>query len=763
MSAPPAPVEARCARRLSVGGRVQGVGFRPFVYRLARSVGVAGWVRNASGQVLIHVEGPQAALDDFAARLIADAPPLARPEIMACEDAAPSGLADFAIAASAANDAPSVSLPPDLFVCDDCLRELTDPQARRHRYPFINCTQCGPRYTIITGLPYDRAATTMVGFPLCADCRAEFADPADRRFHAQPLACPACGPSLSYVEGDTRIEATEAALAACVARLKGGGIVAVKGVGGYHLMCDARAADAVAALRARKNRPHKPLAVMFPMAGADGLDAVRAHLAPDATAAAALRDPVRPIVLTPKRADADLAPDIAPGLDEIGAFLPYSPLHHLLLTDFGGPLVATSGNISGEPVITDTEEAAARLGGVADAFLHHDRPIARPADDSVVRPIAGRARTIRSGRGIAPVEVELPFRLDTPVLAAGGHMKATLALGWGNRAVLSPHIGDLDSPRALAVYETVAADLPRLYGVAPERIVCDAHPGYASRRWARETGLPVSAVFHHFAHASALAAERPDVRRWLVLAWDGVGYGGDGTLWGGEALGGGPGRWRRAGSWRPFQPIGGDKAGREPWRSAAAMCWAAGRAFPRDIEGMALAQAAWRKGLNAPATSAVGRLFDAAACLALGRDVASFEGQGPMELEASVADEGPAVEVPLFRDSDGVLRLDWTPLLDLLLRDDLSAAEKAAGFHTSVADAAVRQVLALAQEAEVEAVGLTGGVFQNRMLAETLSARLAEGGFAVVIPERLPANDGGLAIGQLVEYAARQANEADDE
>jgi len=763
MSAAPVPVETRCARRLSIGGRVQGVGFRPYVYRLARSLGVAGWVRNASGHVLIHVEGPHAALDDFAARILSEAPPLARPEIAACEEAAPAGLADFTIAASTADDAPSVSLPPDLFVCDGCLRELADPNARRHRYPFINCTQCGPRYTIITGLPYDRAATTMAGFPLCADCRAEFADSGDRRFHAQPLACPACGPSLSYVEGETRIDASEAALAACVARLKAGGIVAVKGIGGYHLMWDARNAEAVAALRARKNRPHKPLAVMFPMAGADGLDAVRAYLAPNATAAKSLRDSVRAIVLTAKRADSDLAPGIAPGLDKIGAFLPYSPLHHLLLSDFGGPLIATSGNISGEPVITDAEQAEARLGGVADAFLHHDRPIARPADDSVVRPIAGRARTIRPGRGLAPLEVELPFRLDAPVLAAGGHMKATIALGWENRAVLSPHIGDLDSPRAMSVYEAVAADLPRLYGIAPERVVCDAHPGYASRRWARATGLPVTEVFHHFAHASALAAERPDITRWLVLAWDGVGYGADGTLWGGEALVGGPGRWRRVGSWRPFHPVGGDKAGREPWRSAAALCWAAGRAFPGEIEDIGLAQAAWRKGINAPATSAVGRLFDAAACLALGRDLASFEGQGPMELEAAATGEGPVVAAPLLRDAEGVLRLDWAPLLDLLLRDDLSAAEKAAGFHASVADAAVRQVRALADEADVEMVGLTGGVFQNRKLAEMLAARLAQAGFAVVIPERIPVNDGGLAIGQLVEYAARQANEADDE
>ena len=394
--------------RLIVGGRVQGVGFRPFVHRLATAHCLTGWVRNRTGRVEIEIQGEAAQLTAFADALIAAAPPLSRPHLLerAAVDAAPCD--GFAILPSDVGDTPQIHVPPDYFACDDCLRELRDPQDRRYRYPFINCTQCGPRYTLIARLPYDRPNTSMAGFALCPECRAEYENPADRRFHAEPVACPVCGPQLQFVRGGTVIDDTQQALAATGASLRSGAVVAVKGVGGYHLMCDARSAAAVTTLRTRKYRPDKPLAVMFPARGADGLEALRIHLAPSADEAALLTDAQRPIVLCAQRGDSDLAAAIAPGLHEIGAMLPYSPLHHLLLDDFDGPLVATSGNLSGEPVLTDNTEAARRLATTADAFLHHDRPIRRPADDPVWRTLGGRPRPLRLGRGVAPLELPLP-------------------------------------------------------------------------------------------------------------------------------------------------------------------------------------------------------------------------------------------------------------------------------------------------------------------------------------------------------------------
>ncbi|HHQ42581.1 MAG TPA: carbamoyltransferase HypF, partial [Chromatiales bacterium] len=432
---------------------MQGVGFRPFVHRLAARHGLAGWVQNRLGRVVVHAEGPPAALARFGEALVREAPPLARPRIAESAEVPPQGMAGFRILASASDGEARVHLPPDRSVCEACLRELEDPRDRRHRYPFVNCTQCGPRYTIIERLPYDRARTSMARFALCADCAREYADPGDRRFHAEPLACPRCGPRLRW-RGPGGAAEGEGALAAALACLRAGGIVAVRGVGGYHLLCDARSDAAVARLRARKRRPAKPLAVLFP-----DLAAVRRVARLDAAAAGALADPARPIVLVPLRPEAGLAAGIAPGLGEVGALLPYSPLHHLLARGFGAPLVATSGNVSGDPVVTDPEEAEALLGGVADGFLHHDRPIVRPADDPVLRPVAGAVRPLRLGRGTAPLELELPRALPEPVLATGGHMKATIALAWERRAVVSPHVGDLEAPRARALFERLAADL----------------------------------------------------------------------------------------------------------------------------------------------------------------------------------------------------------------------------------------------------------------------------------------------------------------
>jgi len=742
-----------CARRLVVGGQVQGVGFRPFAYRLARSLELAGWVRNGAGQVVIHIEGAPANLSRYEAALISEAPPLARPRLATAAAAAVEGARDFRILASADGEAADVHLPPDSFCCPLCAEELQDPSARRYRYAFTNCTQCGPRYTIIEALPYDRANTSMAGFALCARCRSEYENPLDRRFHAEPLACPDCGPRLAFHRAGADACAGDEALAAAVAALQAGGIVAVKGVGGYHLMCDPANDAAILRLRARKQRPHKPLAVMFPQTGIDGLDAVRACVHLERAEAQACAAPSRPIVLARRRESCALSAALAPGLAQLGVFLPYSPLHHLLLAEFGAPLVATSGNVSGEPVLTDNAEAELRLSRVADAFLHHDRPIVRPADDSVCRVIGGKARSIRCGRGIAPLELELPGEFAQPTLAVGGHMKAAIALGWGRRAVVSPHIGELDGPRGIRVFERVIADLQALYRVEAARIVCDAHPGYASTRWALAQNLPVLRVQHHAAHASALAGEFPDVGRWLTFAWDGTGSGSDGDLWGGEAFIGAPGCWRRIAGMRPFHLTGRDRAAREPWRAAAALMWEAGHAWLPPVDGAALAAQAWKKRIGTSRTSAVGRLFDAAASLVLGVDVASFEGQGPMMLESVAATAVDAVSLPRYIDDAGIRRTDWAPLLPVLADRGLAASLRAGIFHESLARALCDQAAALIQSEAVDAVGLTGGVFQNRLLAERAIALLSERGIQARLPAAIPANDGGLAFGQLVEAA----------
>jgi len=795
----------RVAQFISIGGRVQGVGFRPFVYRLAHQHDITGWVRNINGAVEIHAEGEAAQLQRFSDALLSEAPPLSAPGPLAIAACEPEHADRFFILDSQLGSGADIHLPADGFVCADCLAELHDPANRRHRYPFINCTQCGPRYTLITALPYDRPNTAMRDFALCPDCRQEYENPLDRRFHAEPIACPVCGPHLQFVakltpsllpqgtpslrdlndEGGGCEEGAdfasipfyptpsparstpvgspplhgapsavspgergtggEAALAAAVAALRVGKIIAVKGVGGYHLMCDAANDAAVAALRARKPRPSKPLAVMF-----RSLESLHHAVHAPSELDRFLASPERPIVLLPKRADSSLSEHIAPGLAEVGCLLPYSPLHDLLLNDFGGPLVATSGNLSGEPVLTDSLEAQARLTHIADAFLHHNRPIVRPADDPVYRVIAGAPRPLRLGRGSAPLELALPAPLPEPVLALGSHMKNTLCLAWGTRAVLSPHIGELDTPRSLDTLAQVAADLQRLYQVRATRLIVDRHPGYGTRRYARDSGLPLAEIWHHHAHASALAWEFPAVAEWIVFAWDGVGLGEDGTLWGGEAFTGSSGRWRRAASLRPFRLPGGDKAGREPWRAAAALLWETDQAAPFAPEAL---HQAWSARLNSPASSAIGRLFDAAAALCGICTHASFEGEGPMRLEAAAAGaEGQAIELPLDRDPAGIWRSDWAPLLPMLVDTALSIAERAASFHLSLVQALVDQAQQLRAQTGIQSVGLTGGVFQNRPLAEAAIHRLESAGFSVHLPQRVPVNDAGLSFGQVIEF-----------
>jgi hydrogenase maturation protein HypF len=756
----PAARQSRSCRRsacdIEVTGRVQGVGYRPFVYRKARELGVTGWVLNGAGKVRIHAEGDSRQIEGLKTALTAAAPPLARPRLAASRPVDVEGFTAFEIRESESGAMPEIHVPPDLYTCPDCIAELTDPAERRHDYPFINCTQCGPRYTIITAMPYDRPNTSMAGFPLCDACRAEYESPADRRFHAQPLACADCGPQLEFVTGGSPTTGNRACLELAVDALRRGQVLAIKGVGGYHLVCDAADTGAVNRLRERKHRPHKPLAVMFPIRGEDALGAVREHVLPSAEEAGLIADPARPIVLVKKRPESTLAPGLAPGLDALGAFLPYSPLHHRLLAMYGRPVVATSGNLSGEPVLTDNDQAQRRLGPICDALLHHDRPIVRPADDPVIRVIVSQPQLVRPGRGIAPLELELPdIAIPEPMVAVGGHMKNTVALAWDGRVVLSPHIGELDSPRSQAVFAQVIADLQALYGVESRVLVGDAHPGYASTRWAARQVQPFTPVFHHHAHASALAGEHPDIDAWLVFTWDGVGFGEDGSLWGGEAFLGGPGHWRRAASFRPFLLGGGDRAGREPWRSAAALLWSENHEWDPGIEGAALARSAWNGRLGTHWTSAAGRLFDAAAALVLGRHSASFEGQGPMELEALAAGAAGGVRLPLAEDAAGILRADWAAMLPLLLDKGIPQADRAAAFHDSMALALVEQAKTLAARHRFT-VGLTGGVFQNRVLTERVVELLGAAGIGVRVHSRVPANDGGLCFGQVIEACAGQ-------
>jgi hydrogenase maturation protein HypF len=744
--------------RITLAGHVQGVGFRPFVYRLASKHGVVGQVQNRLGEVDIVASGPAEVLRRFETDLVAKAPPLSRPVITGVELVESRHDAGFIIAASSSDADARIFVPPDYFMCDDCRRELRDPDDRRYRYPFINCTQCGPRYTLIESMPYDRHNTSMRSFPLCEDCEREYLDPGNRRFHAEPVACPVCGPQVSYdVTGSEETLAADAALDAAIAALRKGRIVAVKGIGGYHLMCDASSVAAVAELRRRKRRADKPLAVMFPIAGRDGLDFVRHQATLSDAELELLASPVRPIVLVSKRPGSTLAENVAPALQEIGAFLPYSPLHQLLLESFGGPLVATSGNISGEPVLTANDEAAHRLDAVADAFLHHDRPIARPADDPVYRRIGGRMRPLRLGRGCAPLELTLPWRQPSPLLAVGGHMKGALALSWDDRVVVSPHIGEMDSPRSLAVFEQVAADLQALYGIEAERIVCDAHSGYTTHQWARRQALPLETVWHHEAHASAVAAEFSRAGQWLMFAWDGVGLGNDGTLWGGEALLGSAGDWRRVCSLRPFRLPGGERAGREPWRSAAALHWECGRQWPDCPDEHGLAKIAWQRQLNSPLTTAAGRLFDAAAALICGQSHTSFEAQGPMQLESLARSPRHPVYLSLMRGKNGVLTSDWEPLLDVITDTERSPRERSEIFHASVAQLIVQQACRVSYENDIHQVGLCGGVFQNRLLAELAIDGLKRRGFDVFLPERLPCNDAALCYGQAAHLAAGPA------
>jgi hydrogenase maturation protein HypF len=760
--------------RFEVKGAVQGVGFRPWVFRIAESLRLSGWIRNDIAGVFIELEGEDAALAAFRRELDTAPPPLARIREVIESSTEATKERGFRILPSGNAGARTTLVLPDVATCPACLAEVLDAGDRRHLYPFANCTDCGPRFTIVTDLPYDRPKTTMAAFALCGDCRAEYDDPRDRRFHAQPIACPACGPALELwsPEGKVLARRHESLLAAANG-LRRGDVVAVKGLGGFHLMCDARSAEAVAELRRRKAREEKPLALMV-----KDLAMARALVDVSREAEALLSGPEAPIVLLPRRPGAGVADGVAPGRPELGLMLPATPLHHLLLRETGFPVVATSGNRSDEPICTDEREALVRLGGMADLFLVHDRPIARHADDSVARVVAGAPRLLRRARGWAPLPV--PVRAEfPPILAVGAHMKTAVALSVGPQIFLSQHVGDLETPEALDAFERVVADFEKLWGVTPAAVAHDLHPGYAStifaKRLAAERGIPAFAVQHHHAHLAACLAENEADGPALGVCWDGTGLGTDGTIWGGEFLLGDATGYERVAHLRPFRLPGGDAAVKEPRRAAFALLYemlgekalsrddiAPVRAFTRgerDVLGAMLA-----KGVNAPVTTSAGRLFDAAASLLGIAQKTSFEGQSAMALEAAAfeprgdAEAGDGERLPgLFQvvaPPKGPAVLDWEPLISYLLGKSslgVSPSLLAAQFHSALADG----ILAVAQHAGTRRVALSGGCFQNKLLTELAAGRLEAGGFEVLLHGAVPPNDGGIGIGQVLVAAER--------
>lgn len=746
--------------RIRIAGQVQGVGFRPHVWRVARACGVAGSVGNDAEGVIVLARAERPALDAFVAGLVAEAPALARIDAVRRETVADDpSLGDFAIAASGARGA-RTAITPDVATCADCAAEIADPRARRHRYPFANCTNCGPRFSIVEALPYDRATTTMRAFPLCPACRAEYEDPADRRFHAQPIACPACGPQ-ARLEPDSSPGSDPVAEAA--SRLRRGETLAVKGVGGWHLACDARNEAAVARLRARKRRPGKPFAVM-----ARDLDEVRRYALVSAAEAAALADPAAPIVLL-EAAGEPLAPSVAPGQGTLGFMLAYAPLHILLCAALDGPLVMTSGNLSGDPQAIGDDEARETLAGFVDGFLGHDRPIARRLDDSVVRVASGARRVVRRARGLAPAAVRLAPAVtgERPVTAYGGQMKAALCLLRPGEAVLSHHLGDLESAEAVGAFHQADADYHAIYEHRPAAIACDLHPDFHATRHAEARaealGIPLVRVQHHHAHVVSCMAENGwDAARGPVvgIVLDGLGLGEDGTIWGGEVLLATATGYRRLAWLRPVPLIGGSAAQVEPWRNLLAHIDAAAI----DAEGVpALAgkpletlRRMAARGLNAPPTSSAGRLFDAvAAMLGLAPERQTYEGEAAMLLEAAArrAPGGAAAPYPFARAGDAI---DPGPMWRALAADRTAGVPPetcAARFHAGLARAfadAARRALA---ETGARAVALSGGCFQNgTLLAGTLEAL---DGVETLTHAEVPANDGGLALGQAVVAAAR--------
>ena len=747
------------------------MGFRPFVFRLAGELALPGWVLNDARGVFLEVEGPRETLERFHERIVSEHPPRAIVQGVEAAWLPPAGFTAFEIRHSNEAGVKTALVLPDLATCPECLAEVLDPAERRHGYPFTNCTNCGPRFTILRELPYDRPNTTMLGFILCPVCRAEYQEPRDRRFHAQPIACPSCGPALELWDADgVTLASRETAIVAAARALAEGRIVAVKGLGGFHLMCDARDGAAVARLRERKLRLGKPLALMV-----RDLGQARELCEVSDLAGEQLASVESPILLLPRRASAPVAAEVAPGNPYLGVMLPATPLHHLLLRACGFPLVATSGNLSDEPICTNEYRALSRLGAIADLFLVHDRAIERHVDDSVAWITVGRTRLLRRARGWAPLPVTLERELPV-ILAVGAHLKNTVALSVGRQVFISQHIGDLETEEAMSAFERVIADFQRLYAVRPVAIAHDLHPDYLSTRWARARagaggGARLIGVQHHHAHLVSCLAENGVEGRALGVTWDGTGYGTDGTVWGGEFLLGDAAGFERVAHLRPFRLPGGEAAVREPRRAALGLLWEAhgeaalagsgpGVVGLFDDTELRIMSRMLERGLNCPVTSSMGRLFDAVAALVGLHPSVTFEGEAAMALEwlADPAEPGAypvdSLPGPVLAGARPALLLDWGPLLEAVLEDVRRGVPRsviAARFHNGLVSAAVSVAGAVGEER----VALSGGCFQNRLLTERLAAALERAGHTVLLHAQVPPNDGGVSLGQIVVAAAR--------
>ncbi|WP_328307628.1 carbamoyltransferase HypF [Actinomycetospora sp. NBC_00405] len=752
MTAPP-PVRVRA--HLSVTGIVQGVGFRPFVHGLAGRLALDGYVGNDDAGVVVEVEGAPEAVEAFVVALRTDAPPLALVESVRRRPVASTGAPGFLIASSATGaGGPRTTVSADTAPCTECLAELDDPTDRRHRHPFITCTNCGPRFSIVCDVPYDRATTTMAGFPMCPACTAEYHDPTDRRFHAQPVCCHDCGPTLRLGGSP---DSSDGVLARAAARLRAGEILAVKGLGGYHLAVRADDADAVARLRAAKHREDKPFAVL-----AADLGAAAELVVVDEDVAGVLTSRQRPIVLLPRRPGAAVAPAVAPATGELGILLPPTPLHRLLARDVGVPLVLTSGNVSDEPIAHRDDDAAARLAPLVDGFLTHDRPIRTRVDDSVARVARRRVLPVRRARGYAPEPVTLGFAVRRPVLACGGEQKVTITLAAGTRAFLSAHIGDLENLATLRAYTDAVTHIGRLFDIEPEVVAHDLHPEYRSTTYALDRDdLTAVGVQHHHAHIAACLAEHgrgPDDPPVLGVAYDGTGWGPDGTIWGGELLLASLRGAERVGHLETVGLPGGAAAVRAPWRMAAAWLGAAGAdlAVARRQERWE-AVATLARSASTLRTSSAGRLFDAVAAVLGVRDTTTYEGQAAMELEQYV-DPAERSAYSVGEAVDGVI-----PAGDLVaaavadVRTGVDRGRIAARFHHGLADATVRAAVAAAAEHGVTTAALSGGVFVNLVLLERVRAGLEAAGLSVLVHERVPCTDGGLSLGQAAVAACAPA------